>query len=200
MKKLSFIVFLTIQLSCSKSNNPIDIDQNSSDSLSSNKYEIMNILFDTNSTSVEEIKELKPNLTYQNTTGTVQKIIIDPQPIFETSFFNQKSDSVFTLVDSSTLYSVPQYVDNSQISLGEKKWKYEKNELKIPSNLNLKDSVYVQPNKNLKGSIAIIFNKITSEYVLTLRDIKTREIVKVNGIWTGFIPNRLECSMEFENL
>ena len=91
-------------------------------------------------------------------------------------------------------------MDNSQISLGEKKWKYEKNELKIPSNLNLKDSVYVQPNKNLKGSIAIIFNKITSEYVLTLRDIKTREIVKVNGIWTGFIPNRLECSMEFENL
>jgi len=195
MKKIVFIVFVLIQMSCSKSNIAPSGDSDSPDTSVSDKYEVIDILFDGKSASIEEIREVKPSLTYKNATGSVQKIVIEPQPIFETSIFTPETDLTYTIVDSTKFISVPQYVSKSEISLSKKKWTYSENEIKLPTELTLRDSVNVEPGKELKASLAVVFNKIKSNYSLKLRNLQTKEIVTVKGEWVGIVPNRMETSV-----
>lgn len=193
----SLIVLLT---SCSKENNLSKPDENEYGGETEEKFEIVNISFEGKSALIEEVIDVKPNITYSNKTNSMQKILIDPRPIYEKSTFIPNDRKNYTLVDSVKLISVPLQIDNSDISLGEKKWNYSVQESTSLTILNFKDSVNVAPKKYLSASLSVIYTKIKTPYTLTIKNIKNDDLIRINGIWTGVYPVRTESSINISDL
>ena len=137
---------------------------------------------------IEEVIDVRPNLTFSNNTNTTQTVIIDPHPIYEKSTFVPDDINTYTIVDSTKLISVPLQIDRANVSLGERKWNYSARESSVLTNLNFKDSVVVDPKKRLSASLTVIYTKIKTAYTLEIKNINNDQIVRVKGLWVGIYP------------
>lgn len=202
MSKHIYILSALILLitSCSKENNTPKPDEHDPDISTEEKYEIVNIDFEGKSALIEEVVDVKPNLTYSNNTSSVQKILIDPQPIYEKSKFVPDDGKPYTLIDSTKLISVPLQIDNSDISLGEKKWNYSIQESKSLTNLDFKDSVEVAPKKYLSASLSVIYTRIKTPYTLTIKNVENNDLVHITGVWIGVYPVRTKSLINISDL
>jgi len=202
MLKYIFILpsLLALLASCSKENNTSTPDEHEPGGETEEKFEIVNIDFEGKSALIEEVIDVKPNLTYSNKTNSTQKILIDPRPIYEKSTFVPDDRKTYTLVDSVKLISVPLQIDNSDISLGEKKWNYSVQESTSLTALDFKDSVEVAPKKHLSASLSVIYTKIKTPYTLTIKNIKNDNLVRINGVWIGVYPVRTKSSINISDL
>lgn len=194
-----FSVFILIITACSKEHTPRP-DDNDPDDFTEKKYEIVSIDFDGKSVSIEELVDAKPNLTYRNNTNSVQKILVDPQPIYETSTFTPNDSESYTLIDSNKMISVPLQIDDSEISLGEKKWTYSTQEAKSLTKLNFKDSIEVEPQKYLSASLSVIYTQIQTPYTLSIKNVDTDELISIKGTWVGVYPLKTESSVNISDL
>lgn len=200
MWKNVIFILLFIQSSCSNGDDALKLNQDNLDVPKIKKFEIVDIVFNAEFASEKEVIDKHPNLNYSNLTKNIQKIIIDPRPIYEKSTFVSQDIKTYILLDSTKLISLPLQIHNSGISLGEKKWNYSMQESKMLTKLNFKDSVNVEPQKHLSVTLNVIYNQIKTPYTLTIKDIETKEVVTVSGIWTGVYPIRTESSVNIDAL
>lgn len=198
-KNIIFILLFT-QFSCSNREDELKLNQDNLDVPKIKKFEIVDIVFNSKLASEKEIIDKRPNLNYSNLTNSIQKIVIDPRPIYEKSSFQTEEITTYKLLDTTKLISLPLQINNSEISLGEKKWNYSLQESKMLTKLNFKDSLNIEPQKQVSVTLNVIYSQIKTPYTLTIKDIETEKIVTVNGIWTGVYPIRTESFTNIDDL
>lgn len=195
MRNISIlIIFLFIIASCD-SNDPFSesgVDKDISFSYIKIEYYATN---DSKSSISLDI----PTIEYSNN-GNIEQTyscnLLDGQ--YETSHFVSEDAGAF-IVEGIDLF-VPIYVENSNISLGDKKWKYSKVVEKQESGLDMTKEIAIPPYKKVIINAKLFFRKYEVKYKLFLKEDKTRKEKVLEGVWTGIYPDYSEMVTSFTNL
>lgn len=122
----------------------------------------------------------------ENGTSLTQYIQANTSGIYEHSLFKSDNDQTFKIKDLENLsISVPQYVVNRNIYLGDKRWKYSTMGENLPTTLNVKQDIPVKPNTTTVVTAHLTYRENTILYVATFIGEKTGKKIEVNGTWKG---------------
>ena len=150
--------------------------------------------------TTDEATEQRPNLEYSNRTNLRQKIVVDPGDVYERSTFKADPKQDYIIDDQTQRFNAPIEIQKDQVSLGEKKWAYTEQETKLPTQLNFKDSVYVESGKKLTGKLSMKYRKIQATYTAQLKGQSSGKLVNITGIWTGLYPSKKDFSYDIQDL
>jgi len=203
MKKLLILTgFISLFTSCEKETIK-PAAQNPDTPIKDEVYILKEIEYQlsTGEKAIETYSVFTKSLHFSNGTSVAQKVIFDPtENLMESSRF--QSDDLRKYVIRDTIgVSVPlEVADSGNITLGKGKWPFSLKTETIPSHLNLKDSVYVQPNNKIAIDMAINMVK----YECTFKAIIVGEVsgneVEINGLWQGHYPVDADVDYNIEEL
>ncbi|KGE12812.1 hypothetical protein [Sphingobacterium deserti] len=196
---ISFILILILS-ACSKESIPTDANEEVPVNPLPQKYEIVNIEFNGAAASVEEFVQVRPNTTYNNNTDIILTVNMDQAPLYERSTFVPNDREQYTLVDSAKLFRVPLQIHDAVISFGEEKWKYAKGETTLETRLNFKELIEIAPRQRVIIAQSVIFTKIKMPYILTIKNVETESLVRIEGVWTGVYPLKAKTSIDASDL
>ncbi|GAB3758005.1 hypothetical protein [Spirosoma pomorum] len=165
------------------------------------KYTLLSITYTALPGSSEgETIEQRPNLEYANQTNLRQKVVVDPGGIFERSTFRKDTNQSYQVDDQGQVFPVPIDIQNNQVSLGAKKWRYAEEETKLPTSLVFKDSVYVESGKKLTGKLSMTYRKLQASYAAQLKGNSSGRLVTLHGTWTGLYPVKKNFTYAIQDL
>jgi|GEM_PF-1515402 len=143
----------------------------------------------------------RKSLDFSNGTSVRQLVVINPnEDLNETSIFQSGELKQYDVLDTTGI-AVPLHIDeNGNISLGESKWPFSETLAEMPTALDLKDSIYVEPNKKLHISLSVNMIKYRSSYKAVLVDEASGKEVEITGVWTGVYPVNANVEYQSENL
>lgn len=165
------------------------------------KYTLVSVTYSAiPGSTIEETTEPRPNLEYTNRTNLRQKIVVDPGGVFERSTFKQDPRQDYLIDDQGQLFDAPIEIQKDQVSLGAKKWTYTEQETKQPTQLNFKDSVYVESGKKLIGKLSMTYKKLQATYTAQLKGQSSGKLINVTGTWTGLYPVKKDFAYSTQDL
>ena len=196
--KFLFVLSIFIFVSCSKHETDI-LNENSPEPIAKEVYIFKEIKYVIEEGDGEEIIiEKMRGLEYVNKTSVTQSVIIDPLAgIEDISLFKSFDNDVLPLAIDSVFVHIPIDITNGDISLGGTKRFYSNSELYFPSVLNLKDTVYVDPNKKLIVAIELIISKYISTYEAVFYEEKTAKEITVRGKWSGWVTKDAKIKKDY---
>lgn len=190
MNKLFLLIFsIVIILGCDKQSDsliPDDPERSPKDEL----FRLKNIEFlPAEGEHSETFTVPRKSLDYNNQTSVRQLVVINPsEGLNETSIFENGELKKYNILDTTGI-AVPLNIDEKgNISLGEKKWPFSETLAELPTALDLKDSVYVEPNKKLHVSLSINMIKYKAVYKAVLVNEESGTEMEITGNWSGVYP------------
>ncbi|HLR36575.1 MAG TPA: hypothetical protein VK084_00910 [Chitinophagaceae bacterium] len=206
IKTLYYFYFIVIAslffAACNKESDDFGSD-NSDTSTTEDVYKLKKIeyRFSGNESSIKPYKIHKKTLDFKNGTSVSQKIIVNPgEGLTETSRFRYDNLKNYSVIDTTGV-AVPLSIDNKgNIYLGPNKWPFREKMTEMPSNLNLKDSVYVGANKKLHISIVINMVKYQCPFRCIIISKKSGKEIELNGVWQGSYPLNAKVDYKIQPL
>ncbi|WDF54367.1 hypothetical protein [Mucilaginibacter sp. KACC 22063] len=190
MRRYLLILVAVLFTCCKKNSQSPDSSPVNSQPIAERKYEVVGLTFSNIPDGYQNIVEQRPNLEYYNGTTINQKVIINPDHIFEFSKFNKPTPDEYKIVNVDNTYSVPENVANNNLILGPQKWLYQEGEAQIPSPLKFVNEANIKPGQKLQIKLFIIYRKISANYLLTLKEKSSGKLVQSKGMWEGRYPLR----------
>lgn len=139
------------------------------------------------------------SLEYFNHTNVVQKVIVDPlADVTESSLFASNDKSAFALLDGEEpAVAVPVALSDGVVTVGEAKWPYRAEAVRVAPQLNFRDTIAVPPNTRLTLMMSVYFNEFELSYTAAFEGHPTGTIAEVKGKWKGVAVANVEKQIEF---
>ena len=203
MKKLLILIgLIAVFTGCEK--ETIESTSENADALIKDEvYKLKEIMyqFSPGEKGIETYDVFTKSLHFSNGTSVAQKVIYDPsENLMESSLFQSDDLRKYNIRDTVGI-SVPIEISESgNITLGEGKWPFSQKTERMPSHLNFKDSMYVQPNKKLDMDMAIHMVR----YECAFKGIIVGEVsgneVEITGLWQGNYPVDADVDYSIQDL